>query len=141
MREVFRIGFTGGRRAPTDAQVWWLTRVMGNLDASGFTAKFEFHHGDCVGKDELGHNLAKKFGWKVVVHPPSDPRLRAFCTGDVILPPKPYLDRDFDIVCAAEFLFAVPDGLEENMPRSGTWATVRMARSRGIPILAWSLED
>ena len=46
--------------------------------------------------------------------------------------PKPYLDRNRDIVDACEVLLATPDGPERL--RSGTWSTVRYARKIGKPV-------
>jgi hypothetical protein len=63
------------------------------------------------------------------VHPPTDDRKRAFCTGNgADWEPKPYLERNHDIVDETTILIACPNG-EERM-RSGTWATVRYARQR-----------
>jgi|SRR5690606_15987962 len=89
-----------------------------------------FHHGDCVGVDAQIHEMLTEHGhynW-IEVHPPSSPRFRAFCAANVIHAGKPYLKRDLDIVKASEEVWAFPSGSEEKQPRSGTWATVRMAR-------------
>jgi len=37
-------------------------------------------------------------------------------------------------------LVAIPDGLEEDQPRSGTWATIRMARRKGILVVVMEPE-
>ena len=47
--------------------------------------------------------------------------------------PKGYLDRNHDIVDAADVLIAAPSGTTEKR-RSGTWATVRYARKLGRTI-------
>jgi hypothetical protein len=69
-----------------------------------------------------------------------DAKLRAWCGGDVVLEPLPYLTRNQHIVKAVEtfpvrLLIAAPHQVEE-VTRSGTWSTIRYARrSRvGIPI-------
>jgi hypothetical protein len=69
-----------------------------------------------------------------IAHPPSDPYLRAFAASDVILPERPYLARNQDIVDAVDTLIVVPSGAEADNPSSGTWATYRMAMRRGITI-------
>ncbi len=97
----------------------------------------EVHHGDCVGVDAIAHEIALAAGKRIVIHPPSDPRKRAWCAGPpgqvTILEPRPYLDRNHDIVVCSDELIAVPIELVE-VKRSGTWATVRYARERAIPI-------
>jgi len=46
--------------------------------------------------------------------------------------------RNRDIVAASDALLAAPEGPEASYPRSGTWATVRMARRAGLPIqIVW----
>lgn len=95
----------------------------------------EFHHGDCVGADELAHKLAKEVLLiTTIVHPPKDLRLRAWCEGDAIMPPKPYLERNRDIVDSCDLLIAVP-ATWTSVPHSGTWATIRYAISRGKSVL------
>lgn len=98
----------------------------------------ELHHGDCMGVDALTHAiaLAKRVTTStrpalpvIHIHPPVNPAQRAFCGGDdvIIHPEKPYLERDRD-VAAVDILIAVPHTAAE-LVRSGTWATVRIARS------------
>jgi hypothetical protein len=95
-----------------------------------------FRHGDCVGADAQAHAMAKADGFRVVIHPPSDDSKRAFCQGDAVLAPPPYLVRNRRIVDASGVLVATPQGDEEL--RSGTWSTVRYARKirRAIKIIA-----
>jgi len=94
----------------------------------------ELHHGDCVGADVEADSIARELELDVVVHPPSDSRLRAFCArpGDVVWQPAPYLERNRDIVDSTDRLVAAPRSDEEEL-RSGTWATVRYARKVGRP--------
>jgi len=108
----------------TEAQRHGLERLFEDLPI------VEFHHGDCRGADEEAHDIAKAFALSIVVHPPEDPKARAFCVGDEVRPPRPYLKRNADIVAAADVLIAAPASLHEVL-RSGTWATVREARRRG----------
>lgn len=95
----------------------------------------ELHYGDCTGWDELAWSIAAQTGVKCVSHPPTDIRHKAATDADVILPAKPYLDRNKDIVDAADFIIAAPDGIEKQ--RSGTWSTVRYAKRVGVKGVVW----
>lgn len=119
-------GFTGTDRGMTSHQ---LSAVGVHLQVSG-----ELHHGDCVGADAQTHAIARRLGglW-IVGHPPDVDVKRAFCDFDVALPPRPYIDRNHDIVDACDFLLATPRGYVEEL-RSGTWATIRYARKIGTAL-------
>lgn len=104
--------------------------LIGVLVAS---APEEFHHGDCVGADEQAHSIATNLVENVVIHPPINDNLRAFCEAKTILPKRDYLDRNRDIVDACDLLVAAPRSRYEIM-RSGTWATIRYARKRNKKI-------
>tara|TARA_R110002095_G_scaffold142284_1_gene123231 strand:+ start:1278 stop:1589 length:312 start_codon:yes stop_codon:yes gene_type:complete len=97
----------------------------------------ELHHGDCTGWDEQAFEVALDLGLKTVAHPPTSDSFRAFTASDVILPTAPYLARNKDIVVAVERMIAAPDGPERQ--RSGTWSTVRFAKSQGVRglVLPW----
>lgn len=97
--------------------------------------QFEFHHGDCVGCDSEAHNVVTKLASSTTIaHPPENPKQRAYCSADIILPEKPYLVRNHDIVDATDILIAVPGQIDE-VKRSGTWATIRYARNQNKKIL------
>src|SRR5262245_57041184 len=123
-----RIGFTGTQQGMQPGQSnlvrSWITMLNGT----------DFHHGDCVGADHEAHQLALAFGCAIRIHPPDSKRKRAFCSPGTLAEPKPYLERNKDIVNASEVLIAAPGGMNEQR-RSGTWATVRFARKAGIPIV------
>lgn len=95
----------------------------------------ELHHGDCVGWDAQAFAFADAYCIKTVAHPPDSDALRAFTRSTVTLPPKPYLDRNKDIVNACDFLIAAPDGPDRQ--RSGTWSTVRYAKKVGVKGVVW----
>lgn len=118
------VGFSGTQNGTTREQEVWLAQRLLALAAT------ELHHGDCVGADATAHRLGRFLGLRVVIHPPLDESRRAFCPdADEVLPRKPYLDRNRDIVDACEVLLATPDGPERL--RSGTWSTVRYGRRVG----------
>jgi hypothetical protein len=121
------VGFTGTRHGMTAAQFWVVCEVL-----SGLLPIAEVHHGDCVGADADFHRAAACL--TVHAHPPTDERLRAFCDADVVHEARPYLARDADIVAASTVLIACP-GERQEQRRSGTWATVRMARKAGKPVV------
>lgn len=120
----FRLGFTGTRQGMTVAQERQVRDwIVGEL---------ELHHGDCVGSDAEAHRAAIDLGLRVVVHPPYDDKLRAFCSGaDEVREPLPYLVRNRNIVDETDILIATPEGPEKL--RSGTWATIRHAQRQGKP--------
>ena len=114
------LGFTGSRNGMTCLQkesVTYLVRAIGMKEA---------HHGDCVGADEDFHNLVNKEGYTTVVHPPKNPKFRAFCDGNLIFPEKEYMDRNRDIVDLCEVIIATPNTFVEKS-KGGTWSTVRYA--------------
>lgn len=92
----------------------------------------EFHHGDDKGADADAHALVRETlpNCRIVVHPPDNGYRRAHCSGDVVLQAHPFLVRNHHIVDACSCLIATPDGPE--VLRSGTWATIRYARKRGV---------
>lgn len=117
------LGFTGTQRGMTERQRATVLYLFNELQLA------VLHHGDCVGADAQAHKLAIVLNARIVLHPPNDDKLRAFCgQANGVHPPKPYLARNRDIVREAhDGLVAAPKGASEE-PRSGTWATVRYAR-------------
>lgn len=127
------VGFTGTRKGMTDEQKrkFYELLYLWNPD--------EFHHGDCIGADADAHYYARKVAHDrdkkilIVGHIPEKDRTRAFCKVDVRRDPLPYLDRDLAIVQESDRMVACPEGFIE-LQRSGTWATVRMARRELKPL-------
>lgn len=122
------VGFTGTRSGMTGQQK---DKVRYFLDIF-FSAMFA-RHGDCVGADTQFHQLARSRGLGVTIHPPSDPKLRAYNDG-CVLPPKPYLERNKDIVEWSDVVLATP-GERDEVLRSGTWSTIRYAKKLGKPVI------
>lgn len=124
------VGFTGTRRGRTEAQRRVVRIVLARLRRyDGFE---ELRHGDCVGSDEETHEDACYLGYRVVLHPPTNTRFRAWCLDSCFraLEPQPYLTRDRAIVDVSDFVLATPgEALEQ--PRGGTWYTYRYAAQVG----------
>jgi hypothetical protein len=137
-----RIGFTGTR---TGMSLDQYETVRSLLMLAASDADVEVHHGDCVGADEDVHDLCEGLGVAVIIHPPKEDRLRAFCHGAIRLEPrKPYLKRNHAIVDATDFLIATPR--ESRVPRpargQGTWSTVRYAEGHGrVVYVVWPSGD
>jgi len=137
-----RIGFTGTQKGMTEHQFDVFVNVIHTLmrqDGDGSV----FHHGDCVGCDQQAHQIVAalrgdcNYDIKFDIHPPSDPKSRAFCKGkdtDTVRHPAPYLVRNHSIVDEVDFLIGCPKGAKEVL-RSGTWATVRYARESSKKIM------
>jgi len=122
------VGFTGTRKGMTDGQVKYFASELSLLNAT------EFHHGDCIGADEQANKVARSMGIKTAGHPPIDSKNRAFCKCDMWFEPKPYLERNCDIVNACDVLFVAPRFNYEEQ-RSGTWSTFRFADKIGTKII------
>ena len=125
-----KVGFTGTQTGMTPGQINALGEELKKHTIS------EFHHGDCIGADAQAHEIASSLGVTVVIHPPENPAKRAFKNG-TLRNPKPYLDRNHDIVDEADILIVAPSSNQEKL-RSGTWATCRYARKTGTKfIVLW----
>lgn len=117
------IGFTGTQQGMTVFQMDALCQLLAEHRPS------EFHHGDCVGADYQAHTIAKELGIKIVIHPPANAKARAYCSADLKMPEKPYLERNHNIVDCSDLIIAAPKSQREQL-RSGTWATVRYTRKQ-----------
>ena len=127
------IGFTGTRAGMTHLQKQLVETLL-----VMFPPK-ETHHGDCIGSDAQFHRIiCDQTSASIIIHPPSNPRYRAYCAadearGDNILLTKPYKERNRDLVNASSIMIAAPRLLREEQ-RSGTWYTIRYARECGKKI-------
>lgn len=95
-----------------------------------------FHHGGCVGADEEAHAIAVEFELPIWIHPANIPEMQARCEGGnkTICTTRPPLVRNRAIVAATELVIATPYENEEVL-RSGTWATIRQAQRLGKHII------
>lgn len=127
-----KVGFTGTRNGMTRAQRDVLDGLL-----RGFYPDFsptQLDHGDCVGSDAEADEAGHLFGLYVVVHPPVDEALRAFCRyANETRPAKTHFARNRDIVDETDHLVATPATMQEEA-FGGTWYTIRYARKRGKPV-------
>lgn len=121
-----KFGFTGTQNGMTEAQVNSFNKFVSKIS--------EFHHGDCIGSDEQAHNLIRDFNpkIKIILHPPTNSSKRAYCKADEQRERKSYLERNKEIVNEIDYLIATPSGQE--VLRSGTWSTIRYAKSQSKKI-------
>ena len=124
-----KVGITGTQIGVSKKRmdyVYWYLRLF---------APEEFHHGDCVGVDKDSHLIAIGLHIPVFIHPPKDPKKRAWCQNWAkMFSEKPYIDRNHDNVDAVDILLVLPKTMEEEL-RSGTWATYRYAKKIGVPTI------
>ena len=123
------VGFTGTRFDVTKPQGKMLRQIVQIIKPK------EGQHGDCVGADATMHRILRNSKCRITIRPPNDDSERAFCQGaNRVMMPKAHLARNRDIVDNSDVLVATPRTVEEEL-RSGTWATIRYARKRFLPII------
>ena len=125
-----KLGITGSQTGTTIEQITFLEIFLASLIPLRVIVD-EVHHGDCIGADDEVSTLIKERfpKTKVIIHPPIDPSKRAFQKNySVIHLELPYLSRNRVIVRCCDTLLAFPN-TEREILRSGTWVTVRFARS------------
>lgn len=126
-----KLGFTGTKEGLSNEQLRSIESLLSYLKS---LAELEIHLGDCIGADDQVWKIAKKLnGIRTIGHPPSDSTRRAFNLYDEERPKRGFLERNHDIVDETVVLLAGPREDEEIL-RSGTWATVRYARLLGRPV-------
>jgi hypothetical protein len=129
-----KIGFTGTRAGMTTIQ-WETLEFL--VRAYNVT---EFHSGDCLGADEQAVGIMRKLDPrpKMFGHPCNIEKWRAHLDYDVVLEVKPPLVRNRIIVNRSDLMFAGPQEFENVPVGSGTWATIRYADSKNVPlIIVW----
>ncbi len=90
----------------------------------------KFRHGDCAGVDVEAASIARDLGYYIICHP--GPRGMG-TKWDEIMPSLPFLDRNKVIVDMSDVMLIVPFTNEEIL-RSGTWATYRYAQKMKVPL-------
>jgi hypothetical protein len=125
------IGFTGTRKGMTDAQFAVVHDFIQDLKKS---LPLEGQHGDCAGADAAFHTICRIEGLRVSQRPCWLENFRAHTDAVPLAEPTDPLERNQKIVDDCDVLIACPATEEEQM-RSGTWATIRMARAANKQIL------
>lgn len=124
------VGFTGAREGMTEHQKSTLAYFLRD-----FQKPCVFRHGDNLGADYTAHSIAQKFGFPVIIHPPTETVLRGFASNAFsVLQPKDASERNKDIVDSSDRLFAAVLGDQMEFFRSESWAMVRYAVSAEIPV-------
>ena len=118
------IGFSGTRVGMTEYQMELVENALKILKPE------RVHHGDCMGSDADFDKIANELNIPITIHPPERDTLRAFCKSDEILKPKPYLDRNRDIVDNCDTLIATPQTVKPVKRGSGTWHAIRYAKKQ-----------
>lgn len=120
------VGFTGTHKGMRQSQFSRLIQLLEILKP------IEFHHGDCIGADVQAAGVVRRHfpGAIIVAHPPINQSKRAYFACDRYKEPKPYLERNHDIVDCCDILLVAPKSSMEEL-RSGTWATWRYANKLG----------
>lgn len=132
MKPEIILGVTGTRNGPTRDQTDSIREIIDR-----YSFRSTLHHGCCVGVDEYTTMICRLRDWHIVAHPPiikSYFDSHSYNISDVKLQEKNYLDRNQDIVLDSTILIAIPETEQETV-RSGTWSTVRFARTLLRPIL------
>lgn len=91
-------------------------------------------HGVCIGADEQANDVAQRLGIETGGHPPLNQSKLADCECDIWFEPEEYLDRNHTIVDMCKLLIVAPLTNQEVL-RSGTWATWRYACAQGREIV------
>jgi hypothetical protein len=135
-----RIGFTGSRYGMTNAQTLHVHMLLGDLKYAG---ALQASHGMCEGADAQFHAMARALGYFIVGCPgvtkTGAPYKRAVGLDcDLVMPEKPFLVRNRNIVKESDVVIAAPPVKQERWIGSGTWATIRYARMlERVLILLW----
>jgi hypothetical protein len=122
------LGFSGTSNGLTQAQRLTLRYLFNELHIT------VLHHGDCIGADTQAHRIARQLFARVIIHQPTNDQKQARLQGDVVLPPKPYILRNHDIVLASAGVITCPLSTHEQFRGSGTWAVIRYTRKLKKPL-------
>ena len=98
-----KVGFTGTQTGLSDPQIDLIVEVLAALEELT-----KMHHGDCIGADAQFYTIVRTLrpNATIIGHLPEDESKRAFCDNDVELTPRPYLERNKNIVAEADVMIA-----------------------------------
>lgn len=131
-----RIGFSGTRQGMTNDQVLHVHMLLGDLRGAGAS---QVTHGMCQGADKQFHDMAKALGYFTIGAPgvlsDGSPYMRAKIECDMVLPEKPFLVRNLQIVHEVDLMLVTPKEQAEQGKGSGTWASIRYTRKAKKPLI------
>lgn len=138
------VGFTGTREGMNERQLDQLALMLMALHTGRADAANDFHFGGQFGADLEARKIAKPLGFGIDWHPCPGVAMDTLVDKhgydlDELLAERwhgcfPPLVRNHHIVDAATVLVAAPRTDAEEL-RSGTWATIRYARLKGLPVV------
>jgi len=130
------LGFTGTRDGLGEKQNAGLFIIVHKLK-DDLKIK-EIRHGGCKGGDTSFHlMLPPQYNNKIFIHPGDIQQFEFWNIQDgsfKVFEPRPYLERNKDIVNPSDIMIVCPNGYKEKI-RSGTWSTYRYAKKRGKKII------
>jgi hypothetical protein len=133
--EFLNVGITGTREGMTSLQFWEVAELLLKLEEKSDSTRVPvLSHGDCVGVDSQCHDIAFQIGYLIDIHPGPKGKLSAGRKGHWHRARAPHLKRNQNIVDATDYLIGVPSHHTEIL-RSGTWSTIRYAKSNNKPIV------
>lgn len=126
------VGFTARRDGLSPDQLAVLPLVLTDLHTR--CGARTLHHGDSVGGDEQGAEMARSLGYRIVGHPPTahpehGDELRAFVRSDDKHDPLPPRVRDCVLVDQSDVLIAFPP-TDRPTGDSGTWYCIAYSTTR-----------
>ena len=127
-----RVGFVGTGKHLTNEQLVEVHMLLGDLQSGGAT---QATHGMNPGADEQFHDQAKGFGYFTIR---GEVKQSAKCECDLVMPVKPFLDRNANIVQESDVVIVTPKESEErttDVGWSSTWMTVQYARKAKKPLV------
>jgi len=120
----------------TDRQLTAAEFVIKKLLKQAYNPYIPHHHGlhgDCIGADADFNTVCISLNLKTWIRPCTLKDLRAYCDGEVIADPVKPMKRNQAIVTQSTVMVACPPN-DKELKRSGTWATIRMARRAKKPL-------
>jgi hypothetical protein len=123
---ICNLGFTGRKEGITESQIIMITNFVRIINFASAI------HGDCVGADACFHDIVRKEKPRPKAYIEKYPSLhtdyQANKEADFINEPMKALVRDKIMANKSNIMLATPP-TEQEILRSGTWATVRYARA------------
>lgn len=136
MADTYDLAFTGTRRGMNELQRAGVLKVFIMVTAAANGTKVKLHHGCAKGSDMQAHGIMFRRGQSTFKLYPSNDEQRAWAEGQVnrrthemeVMPVMEPLVRNRLMNDNTRLLVATPRLVIEER-RSGTWATIRHARS------------